>query len=90
MRKITAHEAARSFGDVIAHARSEPVIITRYGRTAGVLLSGAQFRFYNELLDRVTRAEIDDAAKAAVNACAKDEGRAIRALYKLLRPFRPR
>jgi hypothetical protein len=90
MQEVAAHEAARKFGEVIAHAHDEPVIIKRYGRTCGVLMSGAQFRFYNELLRRVTRAEIHDAALAAAKACAKDEDRAIRSLYKLLRPFRRR
>ncbi len=90
MQEITAHHAARNFGDAIAQAKDEPVIITRYGRTAGVLVSGAQFRFYNELLYRVTHAEIDSAARAAAKASVKDEDQAIRALYKLLRPFRRR
>ncbi len=87
MHEVTSHEAARSFGDLIARAKDEPVIITRYGRTAAVLLSGAQFRFYNELLKKASRREMFDAVVTAETACAADEGKAVRALGKLARSF---
>ena len=90
MEEVTCHEAARNFGALVQRAKDDPVIIKRYGRTAAVLMSGRRFRFYEELLHRVTRAEIFDAVRAVEIACAKDEDKAIRSLNKLLRPLRPR
>ncbi|WP_428409600.1 type II toxin-antitoxin system Phd/YefM family antitoxin [Hyphococcus sp.] len=88
MYEVTSHEASRKFGELIARAKDEPVIITRYGRTAAVLVSGSQYRFYNELLKQATRREMFNAVSAAEAACAADERTAVRALHKLLRPFR--
>ncbi len=88
MHEVTAHEAARKFGDLIERAKDEPVAITRYGRTTAVLIAGAPLRLINELLKHETRREVLNAVSAV--EIAEDEDKAIRALNKLLRPFRRR
>ncbi|MFC2952867.1 type II toxin-antitoxin system prevent-host-death family antitoxin [Marinicaulis aureus] len=90
MHEVTAHDAARNFGDLITRAKEDPVIITRYGRMAAVLLSGSQFRLYAELLKQAARRDLFEAVAAAETACAKDEDRAVRMVIKRLRALRHR
>lgn len=51
MKIATATEVKNRFGEFLEEARNEPVIISKTGRKAGVLLSWAEFERLSSLED---------------------------------------
>jgi prevent-host-death family protein len=69
---VSSAEVQKNFGRFKDAARTEPVMVTQYGRPAVVILNAAEFERLKELdrrvlrLDDMSHAEIDEMLEAEI------------------------